>query len=315
VRDAVLTAGDGDRPLERAVREAIDEVRRTMNGGEPDLIVAAGMLTSEVGLTTVAHVAVPAGLDELAGGADIRQLPALAAMPIVFIPGVRTPPAAGLDGWASADVMRGEECETLGAWLHLVESAQVGSSATANFAFVWPGSHTKLVEVDPTGRIVRSHTTLAGELMQALARHTLLAASLPADLPDVPDPEALAAGARLVERDGLGRAAFLVRVAALTEAMPPFKRAAFWVGAVVADDVAHLARHPILQAKPTVWVGGRQPLRDLYSRLLAQRHHAPVRPLDDAIADTASAVGAVAVGCRHTQRPRGSRTQGQGATG
>ena len=46
-------------------------------------------------------------------------------------------------------------------------------------AFVWPGSHTKLIEVDPAGRIVRSHTTLAGELLLALARHTLLAASLP----------------------------------------------------------------------------------------------------------------------------------------
>ena len=161
------------------------------------------MLSSEVGLTTVSHVAAPAGLDELAGGAVVRHLPALAELPIVFIPGVRIPAAAGVDGWASADVMRGEECETLGAWMHLVESGQVTSPAAANFAFVWPGSHTKLVEVDPAGRIVRSQTTLAGELMQTLARHTLLAASLPDHLPDDPDPEALAAGVRLVERDGL----------------------------------------------------------------------------------------------------------------
>ena len=317
VRDAVLAAADGDRPLERAVREALDEVRETLNGVEPDLIVAAGMLTSEVGLTTVAHVAAPAGLDELAGGAVVRHLPALAAMPIVFIPGVRTPAAAGPDGWASADVMRGEECETLGAWMHLVKSAQVASPATANLAFVWPGSHTKLVEVDPEGRIVRSQTTLAGELMQTLARHTLLAASLPADLPEDPDPSAVAAGARLVERDGLGRAAFLVRVAALTEALPPRQRAAFWVGAVVADDVAHLARHPILQARPTVWVGGRQPLRDLYTLLLRRRHDGPVRMLDDPIAETASAVGAVAVGRRHAlRRDRGREAcEDPGTTG
>ena len=259
------------------------------------------MLSAEVGLTEVPHVVAPAGLDELARGAIDRILPAIADQPIVFVPGVRSPAAPGPDGWAAADVMRGEECETLGAWRHLMESAQVGSPLTTAHAFVWPGSHTKLVEVDPAGRIVRSHTTLAGELMQALARHTLMAASLPADLPDDPDPESLAAGARLVERDGLGRAAFLVRVAALTDALPLQKRAAFWVGAVVADDVAHLARHSILQARPTVWVGGRQPLRDLYAGLLGRQHEAPVRPLDEEIAETVSAMGAVAVAQRHRE--------------
>jgi 2-dehydro-3-deoxygalactonokinase len=297
-RDTVLKSGDNDHPLERAVREALDEVIQPLKGVQPELIVAAGMLSSEVGLATVSHVAAPAGLDELARGAVTRHLPTLATMPIVFIPGVRTPAATGADGWASADVMRGEECETLGAWIHLVRSGQVTSPARANCAFVWPGSHTKLVEVDPTGRIVRSQTTLAGELLQTVARHTLLAASLPAELPELPDPSALAAGARLVERDGLGRAAFLVRVAALTEALPPIERAAFWLGAVVADDAAHLARHPILQARPTVWVGGRQPLRDLYAQLLGQRHDGPVRTLDDELAETASAMGAIAVARR-----------------
>jgi 2-dehydro-3-deoxygalactonokinase len=156
--------------------------------------------------------------------------------------------------------------------------------------------------VDPHGRIVRSHTTLAGELLQAVARHTLLAASLPDDLPDLPDPAALAAGARLVERDGLGRAAFLVRVAALTEALDSRERAAFWVGAVVADDVARLARHAILRGSPPVWVGGRQPLRDLYATLLGRRHAAPVVAIDDEPAELASALGALAVARRHAGR-------------
>ena len=79
-----------------------------------------------------------------------------------------------------------------------------------------PGSHTKLVEVDAEGRIARSHTTLAGEMLQAVAQHTLVAASLPAALPDELDTDAAAAGARAAVRYGLGRAAFLVRIAALT---------------------------------------------------------------------------------------------------
>jgi 2-dehydro-3-deoxygalactonokinase len=308
VRDTVLAqGGGGPPPLTGAVRAALGEVIAAGGGRRPDLIVAAGMLSSEVGLAAVPHVVAPADLDALAAAAVVRHLPAVADEPIVFVPGVRTPPGAGRDGWADADVMRGEECETLGACLHLATSGQEGtgpsrSNNAATRAFLWPGSHTKLVETDAAGRIVRSHTTLAGELLQALARHTLLAASLPAEFPEAPDPEALEAGVRLVKRAGLGRAAFLVRVAALADALDPPRRAAFWIGAVVADDVMHLAAHPILAPLPPVWVGGREPLRSLYARLLARRHSAPVVALDAGAAECASALGALAVARRHAAR-------------
>jgi 2-dehydro-3-deoxygalactonokinase len=307
VRDTVLAPGGGPAPLAGAVRAALEDVIAAGGGGRPDLVVAAGMLSSEVGLAVVPHVVAPAGLDALAAAAVVQHLPAVAAEPIVFVPGVRTPAGAGPDGWADADIMRGEECETLGACIDLAISGQdaTGRSWSKNavtHAFLWPGSHTKLVEVDAAGRIVRSHTTLAGELLQALARHTLLAASLPAEFSEAPDPDALEAGVRLVEREGLGRAAFLVRVAALAGVLDPPARAAFWVGAVVADDVTHLARHPILARHPPVWVGGREPLRSLYSRLLARRHPAPIEALNEATAERASAMGAVAVAQRHAAR-------------
>src|SRR4051812_14818573 len=75
VRDAVL--GGGGQPLEHAVRDAIDEVGRAAGGVRPDVIIAAGMLSSEVGLTAVPHVLAPAGVDELARGATVRWLPAI----------------------------------------------------------------------------------------------------------------------------------------------------------------------------------------------------------------------------------------------
>ncbi len=73
------------------------------------------MLSSEVGLIAVPHVIAPAGLEDLARGVAIGRIPELVERPIYFVPGVRTAAADGLDGWFQADVMRGEECETLGA--------------------------------------------------------------------------------------------------------------------------------------------------------------------------------------------------------
>ncbi len=246
VRDSVLTAG-ASRPLFAAVRDAIREVLDTASVVSPDAIVAAGMLSSEVGLTALPHVVAPAGVEELARGARFFEIPEVADLPILIVPGVRTPAGDGQDGWAEADIMRGEECETFGA---LAVDEPGGP-----IALLWPGSHTKLVEVDGHRRIVRSHTTLAGEMTATLARQTLLAASLPATLPANPDPEALATGARIVAREGLGRCAFLVRVAALTGALTPEARAGFWIGAVIADDVAHFSRHAILERRVPVRVG------------------------------------------------------------
>src|SRR5258706_15758785 len=127
----------------------------------------------EDGWAAVPHVLAPAGQRELARGAVVCHLPEVADQPILFVPGVRTPPAAGLDGWAEADVMRGEECETLGAWaliperqLSLGEPTEVAAPPLRT-VFVWPGSHTKAVEVDEQGRIRRSHSSLAGELTGA----------------------------------------------------------------------------------------------------------------------------------------------------
>ena len=294
--------------LVRAVREVVEEVARalvpaTMSVGDvgiarehPEFIVASGMLSSEVGLVAIPHLSAPAGLDELARGVAVVDLPEVAAMPIYVVPGVRTPAGDGTDGWFEADVMRGEECETLGAYAALAAQGRIEPGRWP--VFLWPGSHTKLVEVNPSGRITRSHTTLAGELLQAAARHTLLAASLPEALPDDLDPDAAAAGARAVESQGLGRAAFLVRIAALSGRLDPRARASFWIGATVSADVIGLAHHRILRPGRPVWVGGRQPLRSLYAAELARRHAGPVTTLDDPLAESAPALGACAIAAR-----------------
>jgi 2-dehydro-3-deoxygalactonokinase len=285
VRDTVLSGGVS--PLAEAVRACLDDLEAQAPGSRGLPIVAAGMLSAEVGLVAVPHAGAPAGLSELAAAATARVVPGVAEDPILFVPGVKTPPGSGQDGWADADVMRGEECETLGALLTLGLKGPV--------AFLWPGSHTKLVAVNGHGQITGSQTTLAGELTATLASQTLIAKSLPPALPDHPDPEAIATGIRLAAAYGLGRAAFLVRIADLTGSLDADRRAAFWIGAVIGDDADHLARHPILAGDVAVWVGGREPQRSLYAQRLAALRSGRVETLDDDLATRASAVGAVAV--------------------
>jgi 2-dehydro-3-deoxygalactonokinase len=285
VRDAVRASCV--EPLAIAIRECLEELKPHHEGAPLRHRIAAGMVTADVGLCHVPHVVAPASVADVARAAISRVIPEISDCPILFVPGVRTPPGAGPDNWTEADVMRGEECETFGAWLRVQPR---GPSL-----FLWPGSHTKLVSVDPSGRIVRSTTTLAGELMAAVARHTVLAASLPAPFCDVPDTRALAEGAHCAREFGLGRAAFLVRLADLTNRWTADDRAGFWLGAIVSDDISHLARGALLSGGDTVWVGGRQPLRALYRDWLEAAYHGRVIALDDDVADSASALGAMAI--------------------
>jgi hypothetical protein len=88
----------------------------------------------------------------------------------------------------------------------------------------------------------------------------------------------------------------------LNGTLTPEERAAFWIGAVIADDVAHLATHPILGPGQPVWVGGRQPQRGVYARWLSARHKGPVFALEDQVCEEASALGALAVALRRAER-------------
>lgn len=312
-RIPLAIAAKGQRALlAQAIREVLDELLLPTSHSadqassghalQPEYIAAAGMLSSEIGLVAVPHVEAPAGPDEVARGVSRNHIPAISELPIYFIPGIRTPPGKGPDGWFAADVMRGEEVETWGAYAALRESEEI--TAGEPQAFLWPGSHTKLVEVDGAGRIIRSHTSLAGEFLQVVAHHTLLAASLPGRLPDQVDRDAAEAGGRAVARDGLGRAAFLIRIADLTGALNAFERASFWIGAVVGSDVDSIARHSILAPGRPVWVGGREPLRSLFATWLGRRHRGTVTALSDALAESASSLGALDIVSRRIELDR-----------
>ncbi len=299
-RDSVLKTSEN--ALARATREVILEslARAALDGA--GVIVASGMMGSDAGLASIPHVYAPAGIDELAAGVVSVQLPEVHELPIVFIPGVRTPPGEGPLGWLDADVMRGEECETIGALAALGGNAGQGSSGRETLAFLWPGSHTKLVEVDSGGRITRSLTTIAGELTAAVAKHTLIAASLPEAWPEELDQDALAMGVLAAERLGLGRAGFLVRIAAALDRLGPDERLGFWLGASVAADVDCLLRGGVLKSNGKVWIGGRSSLKTIYHHILCTKIGDKAKALADDVAEESAAAGALAVASRFFQR-------------
>lgn len=303
---ADVAQGSAAERLADALRLAIRDILVDPDLPRPEAVVACGMITSEVGLCAVPHVPAPAGLDELARGAVVLDRPDLVEGPILFVPGVRTPPSHGVDGWAGADVMRGEECEVLGLTeLHQGDApVPTPDPGAGERLYILPGSHSKLVRLSRDSRIVGSYTTLAGELRAAVARHTILAASLPESSVQEPDPEAVSAGMRLARQEGLGRAAFLVRLAALQLDVSPEWRAAFWTGAVVGIDVDHLIASGFVQrAAPTVrfHVGGTGVLRRLYVEALRDAV-GPERTVDEGeAAEYAPAVGASLVAWRRRQ--------------
>ena len=135
-----------------------------------DVVVASGMITSSLGLKEVPHLVAPAGVDDLAAGMVSELFPGVWHKPIWFVPGVKN--KAGMvdgDDLPQMDMMRGEEVETVAL------QQRLGTRGAC--WFVLPGSHTKFVRLSKNGRIVQIVSTLAGEMMDALSRNTILAAT------------------------------------------------------------------------------------------------------------------------------------------
>jgi len=263
VRD---TAMSGSRAaLQAAVRESLEEAlaRSGTHLREVELIVASGMITSNMGLHELPHLPAPADRAALAAGMASVTIPEVCARPIWFVPGVRNPVGdIGLHNCEAMDMMRGEETETMG----LVERLQVREATVV----VLPGSHSKFVHLDGGQRIVGCVTTLAGELLNVLTHNTILAGSLDNDFADAIDPEMLLAGARSAGSIGLGRAAFTVRILDQFSVYDRNARANFLLGAVLGADLLTLKNSSAIRMSPGTrfLITGKPLLRDALALLV-----------------------------------------------
>ena len=148
--------------LRDALRGDIADILQTngMNEEQIECILASGMITSEFGLVNLPHIIAPAGAKELHESLYRCSLPEISRLPFVFVRGIKT----GGDALENVDMMRGEETELLGSF----EGAGT---------YILPGSHSKIIEVDEQGRVVRFKTMLTGEMIAALSQNTILTGS------------------------------------------------------------------------------------------------------------------------------------------
>ncbi|MDR1321353.1 MAG: 2-dehydro-3-deoxygalactonokinase [Gracilibacteraceae bacterium] len=267
VRD---TATEGSNAkLKQAVKSCLDSLLLESGAGYSAIssIIASGMISSNVGLAEIPHLTAPAGLRELARGIARKELPDICPLPIYFIPGIKnSAEKITLANYLDMDVMRGEETESVA----LIRRLHKGKP----MLLILPGSHTKFVGVDEEGRITGCITTLAGELLAAISRHTVIADAVERRLADPGSYNRRMAleGYESALKHGLGRACFSARILSnFTDHTPP-DIASFILGAVLAGDITAVKASSLLAAheRAAVVLTGREPLRQaLYDILSA----------------------------------------------
>ena len=278
-RDTAAMGHNG--ALMAALRDAIGEVRR---GATVEAVVCSGMITSNLGLREVPHLAAPVAPDDLARGLIRAHFPELCELPFIFVPGVKTLPKGPIaaDNLHLADLMRGEETEIAG----LLSMPELETPAL----FLHLGSHHKIIRVETGETIVGSSTALTGELLDAVRRHTVLSGSTLDALDFEPDPEIWRLGLELGRREGFGRALFLVRTA---EQLWPLGRAdatSMLLGALVGLDLQMLEAYRYRTATTVIY--GKGVFGPMLRECLDGKDFGRVLLLDETVSEGAAACGA-----------------------
>jgi len=129
-------------------------------------VVIAGMAGSRLGWVEVPYVAAPAPLSGLAKA--LMKAGRIASSDCWIVPGM------SFDSTAQPEVMRGEECQILGALLRRQQSDGV---------FVLPGTHSKWARVADQ-RLIEFRTYITGELFNLLKQSGTIAQLMAGDAED-----------------------------------------------------------------------------------------------------------------------------------
>jgi 2-dehydro-3-deoxygalactonokinase len=227
------TAIDGNnRALVEGIRETMLQLTRENDSHEEaKIVIAAGMITSNLGLHEVRHVQAPAGLSELASNIQAKHFDDLKGTMFYFIPGVRSGPGnADFENLDSIDIMRGEETEVMGA-LEEIKPLEEGP-----LLYLHLGSHTKMIQLDASRRISAGASTLAGELTQSIVEQTILRSSLPETPFATFNPTFFSQGWEHCQRVGFTRSLYEVRILQLNSGFAKEDLTSFMLGAILLEE-------------------------------------------------------------------------------
>jgi len=266
IRDS---ARNGTGAIRRALRELIaktrDEAEQKAKACAPHYIAAAGMIGSNLGLAEVPHIQPPAGIDELTAAAQWHHFSDVTELPFLLVPGVRSgPPTATAASINKVDVIRGEETLCAG----LVALQLVKPPCTV----LNLGSHWKAIQLDATGKITSSVTSLSGELLHVVQSHTVLADSLEKERPQELAAKWIEAGMEEQRRSGLARALFCARLLDLAHQGGPEDRLAFAVGAFIASDLDALMTRGVIAPESNIALVGHSSISDAWRTALSERN-------------------------------------------
>ena len=195
-----------------AFPEAVEQIRARL-GDLPMLM--AGMVGSSRGWREAAYVPCPAGLPEIAA-----NLAWVEPERVAIVPGICF--SAG----DTADVMRGEEMQILGAYAE----GMIGAEAIV----CHPGTHNKWVRMED-GRIAGFRTVMTGELFNLLRGHSILADLLAA--PAEADAHFEAGVRHGLEKNDLTAELFSVRARVLLGKAAPDHAASYVSGLLIGSDL------------------------------------------------------------------------------
>ncbi len=262
--------------LKVAVKDMIVRLlaRNGLTEADIEAILAVGMVTSEFGLYQLPHIYAPAGYTAFHNGMARVMLPDVSGIPFFFIPGFRNAPD-------SANMMRGEESECLGL------CSQLGIDRPA--AVILPGSHNKVILFDGE-KISACYSTISGELIAAVAGHTILRHCFSLPLPKIFDEGGLIAGAECAEENGLTMALIRIRSLSLSGQYSQEYLSSDMVGAILYEDIRAIRKYS--EGLPLV-IGGSDPLKSEIAALAKRFLPNEVFVAPAETAENSSAIGSV----------------------
>lgn len=267
---------DGRTALRTAIRDAINSLLSEFGCTTGDIcrILASGMITSEYGLCCLPHVISPAGIRELHETVHEAILSDISDIPFVFVRGVKMLGQT----LETTDMMRGEESELIGIM-------KEGDGACL---YVLPGSHSKLIECDTNGRIVRFSTTMTGEMIAALSSGTILRDAVDLSVSEF-DEAMLISGCRYAAERGFSEAVFKTRVLKNVFGAGKAEIYSFFLGTILSSEIK-----AILDSGPEkVVLGGKAQLKNATAILLRALSKKEVVTLSDADVDASSCRGVI----------------------